>query len=138
MALAAEENHPATLNAGNTGLAGNAIRIVGAISAIGLMLLAGDCFLKYLWWAANSSAWQGIPKYSRQWQAASTRTTVYGWSLLLLEIASVFVLFSLMRFRSIDSSKLRNALRFISSLIITVGGTAFLALLLSWIKQATP
>ena len=100
------------------------------------MAVGANCFLKYLWWAAKSSALAGIPKVAAEWQAASARVSLYGWSFLLLEIASVFVFFSLIRFRSVGSSQLRNALRSISSLIVTAMGTALLALVLSWFNQA--
>ena len=140
MALVAEDNQ-AVIKESESGIASTtntASLVARACAALGLMLLAGNCFLEYLWWTAKSSALAGIPKVATQWQAASTRASLYGWSLVLLKIAIVLVLCSLIRFRSIDSSKLRNALRFISSLIITTLGTALLALVLSWIKQAAP
>jgi len=113
-------------------------RIFRSILSFGLMAIAGNCFLKYLWWAAKSSALAGIPKVAAEWQTAGAHATFYGWSLLLLEIASIVVLWSLIRFRSIESFKLRNLLGFISSAIITIAGTAVLALVLSWMKQAAP
>jgi hypothetical protein len=112
--------------------------IARSLLVLALMLLAGNSFLKYLWWTAKSSALAGIPKVATQWQAAVSRATFYGWSLVLLEIVSVFILFGLIHFQSIDSSRLRISLSFISSIVITILGTAILALILSWIQQAMP
>lgn len=140
MALVAEDNQ-AVIKGSESGTASTtniASLVVRAFAALGLMLLAGNCFLEYLWWTAKYSALAGIPKVAAQWEAAGARASLYGWSLVLLEIAIVLVLCGLIRLRSIDSSKLRNALRLISSLIITSVGTALLALVLSWIKQAAP
>jgi len=91
-------------------------------------VVAGNCFLKYVWWTACYSAWSGIPKFAEQWQAAGTRASFYGWSLIVLEAASIFVLCSVIR--------LRYGVRLVASLAITIAGTALFALVLSWIKQA--
>jgi hypothetical protein len=92
-----------------------------------LMALAANCFLKYLWWTACYSAWSGIPKLDDQWRAAGTRASFNGWSMLILEVASVVALCTMIR--------LRYALRILTSLAITIAGTSLFALALSWIKQ---
>ena|SRR5438270_8426024 len=106
--------------------------ILRLATAAALMAVAANCFLKYLWWAACYSAWSGIPKLSTQWKAAGSRVTLYGWSLILLEAASVALVYSVMRLRPGFS---RNAARLVLSLILTIASTALLALLLSWVKQ---
>ena len=92
------------------------------------MAVAGNCFLKYVWWTACYSAWSGIPKLAEQWKAAGTRASFYGWSLIVIEAASILVLCSVIR--------LRYGVRLVASLAITIAGTALFALVLSWIKQA--
>ena len=96
------------------------------VSAI-LMAVAANCFLKYLWWTACYSAWSGIPKLVEQWRAAGTRASIYGWSVITLDAASIAILSTVIR--------LRYGVRVLASLVITIGGTAVLALALSWIKQ---
>jgi len=91
------------------------------------MALAANCFLKYLWWTACYSAWTGVPKLADQWRAAGVRASFNGWSMLILEAASVIALCTIIR--------LRLGLRILASLVITVAGTGLLALVLSWIKQ---
>lgn len=139
MALAAEGNQAAIdrSDSGRPSTRNSASLITRSLAALVLMLLAGNCFLKYLWWTAKSSALAGIPKVAAQWQAASARASLYGWSLLLLEIASVFVLLTLIALPSIDSKKLRITLRFVSSVVITIVATGLLALVLSWIEQTS-
>lgn len=97
-----------------------------AVAAI-LMALAANCFLKYLWWTACYSAWTGIPKLADQWRAAGARASFNGWSVILLEAASLALLSAAMR--------LRIVFRLLASLAITIAGTAVFALLISWIKQ---
>lgn len=104
--------------------------------AIALMAIAANCFLKYLWWTACYSAWYGIPKLADQWRAAGTRASVNLWSVLVLDLASVTVLFTLLRLPSSDASRiLKSAPRLVLAFVITIVGTALLALALSWIKQ---
>lgn len=96
-------------------------------AAIVLMVFAANCFLKYLWWTACYSAWSGIPKLHDQWQAAGTRASFNGWSVILLETASIAILCTLTR--------LRYGFRMLLSCAVTLAGTAVLALALSIIKQ---
>jgi hypothetical protein len=103
------------------------VRLLRVFCSAVLMLLAANCFLKYLWWTACYSAWSGIPKLYDQWQAAGTRASFNGWTVIVLEAASIVVLCTAIR--------LRYAVRVLASFAITLAGTAFLALLLSWIKQ---
>ena len=91
------------------------------------MDVAANRFLSYLWWTACYSAWSGIPKMAEQCRAAGTRASFNGWTFILLEIASLALLCTAMR--------LRIGLRLLASLAITVVGTAFFALALSWFKQ---
>jgi len=106
---------------------------VGVIGALVLMAVAANCFLKYLWWTACYSAWSGIPKLAEQWKRAGVRASFFGWSVILLELASLVIIFSLIRLRSVVL--LRNLFRVILSVILTVAATGLLALALTWIKQ---
>lgn len=109
-------------------------RALGIVGAAVLMAAAANSFLKYLWWTACYSAWTGIPKLAAQWRAAGARVSMYGWSLIVLELASVAVVFSVIRSRQAGHS-FGNAGRLAVSLMITVAGTGLLALALSVIKQ---
>jgi len=100
-----------------------------ATAAAVFMLVAANCFLKYLWWTACYSAWSGIPKLAQQWRAAGTHASFNGWSFIALEAASILVLCTAIRWR--------YAIRILVSVAITLSGTAILALALSWIKQGT-
>lgn len=97
------------------------------------MTIAANCFLKYLWWAACYSAWSGIPKLEAQWQRAGTRASLFGWSVVILELAGLFLIFSLLRRRSVGLRN--NAFRFVLSVIITAAATGLLALAITWMKQ---
>ena len=110
--------------------------IVRILLSAALMALAANCFLKYLWWTACYSAWRGIPKLANQWRAAGARASFNGWSVIVLELLSIAVLFTLLRLRSPDrSGLLRNAPRLILSFVIAIAATGFFALALSWVKQ---
>lgn len=106
--------------------------------AIALTLMAGaaNCFLKYLWWTACYSAWSGIPKMAAQWRAAGARSSFYGWSVIILELASIALAYTAIRLRGVRLLSLRSGLRMLASLTITIVGTGLLALTLSWIKQS--
>jgi hypothetical protein len=108
-------------------------RVLRIFLAAGLMLIAANCFLRYLWWTACYSAWYGIPKLADQWRAAGTRASLNGWSVILLEIACIALLFTALRSRS--SALLSNVPRLIFSMLIAGVATGFFALLLSWVKQ---
>jgi hypothetical protein len=123
---------------GSTGRAGQAWFTLRFLAAAALMTLAANCFLKYLWWAANYSAWYGIPKYSAQWKAAGARASFYGWALLVLETASVATIYSVLRFRSAGLSRVfGKGVRLVASLAIAILGSSLLAWTLSWIKQGS-
>ena len=121
MALATD-SRPRTPYANVTG------RVLRILVAAALMLLAANCFLKYLWWTACYSAWSGIPKLHDQWQAAGTRASFNGWSVIVLEAVGIAVLCTVIR--------LRNGLGVLLSFAITLAGTSLFALVLSWIKQS--
>lgn len=109
---------------------------VRAFLAAALMALAANCFLKYIWWTACYSAWYGIPKLAEQWRAAGTRASLNLWGVFVLDLASITVLFSFLRLPSSDASGfLRTAPRLMLAFVITIVGTAVLALVLSWLKQ---
>lgn len=113
--------------------AGRAARI---LIATALMLIGANSFLRYLWWTACYSAWSGIPKLHNQWLTAGSRSTFNGWTAIILELASATVLFTLLRSKS--SAKLgviATATRLILAAVLTIAGTAFFALVLSWVKQ---
>ena len=139
MALAAESNDRVPVNAGHSASAFKSrglSRIFAVTSALLLIAFAANCFLKYLWWTACYSAWSGIPKLAEQRKAAAVHASSNGWSFLALEAASVFILFVVIRLRSAKISKFFHAgARLVTSLVITVGGTAACALIISWLKQ---
>lgn len=91
------------------------------------MAVAANRFLSYLWWTACYSAWSGIPNMAEQWRSAGVRASFNGWTFILLDVASVAALCTAMR--------LRIGRRLLTSLAITVVGTALFALALSWFKQ---
>jgi hypothetical protein len=123
---------------GSKGRAGQAWFALRFLAAAALMTVAANCFLKYLWWAANYSAWYGIPKYSTQWRAAAARASFYGWALLVLEAASVATIYSLIRFHSAAPSRLLGkGVRLVASLAIAIFGSSLLAWTLSWIKPGS-
>jgi hypothetical protein len=101
------------------------------------MATAANCFLKYLWWTACYSAWAGIPKMAAPWRAAGARSSFYGWTVIILELASLILLYTAIRLRQMTfSSLLRTALRVAVSLAITIAGTGLLAVALAWVKQS--
>ena len=117
-------------------MADNTSRILRFAAATVLMALAANCFLKYLWWTACYSAWYGIPKLAEQWKAAGWRASVNGWTFLVLEAASIAVVLTLIRLRSVRlPGVFRTGACLAASLIITLVTTAVFALVLSWIKQ---
>lgn len=141
MALAAEDNRGVAVNdvvRGDSATPGNASLILRAIIALTSMAMAANCFLKYLWWAACYSAWSGIPKLAAQWRRAGTRASFFGWSVLVLELASVALIFSLFRARNKGrSSFVKNGFLLAVSLVVAVATTALIAGALSWFKQGT-
>lgn len=123
---------------GSKGRAGQAWFMVRFLAAAALMTVAANCFLKYLWWVANYSAWYGIPKYSERWRAAGARASFYGGALLVLEAASVATIYNLIRFYSPGLSRLfGKGVRLVAALAIAILGSSLLALTLSWIKQGS-
>jgi hypothetical protein len=113
-----------------------ALRVVIAVA---LMVLAANCFLKYLWWTACYSAWGGIPKLADQWRAAGARATLNGWSLIVVGVIAAAVLSRVFRVRENPrSSLLSRTLGLALSLLVTIAGTGAFALVLSWLKQGVP
>lgn len=109
---------------------------VGAAAAVALMVVAANSFLRYLWWTACYSAWSGIPKLHNQWLAAGSRASLNGWSVIILALGSTTVLFTLLRPKSSDRlGVIASVPRLILAAILTIAGTAFFALVLSWVKQ---
>jgi hypothetical protein len=106
------------------------------VIAVGLMALAANCFLKYLWWTACYSAWGGIPKLADQWRAAGARATFNGWGVMVAGVIAAAVLASAFRVRESQRSRLlRTTLCLAISLLVTIAGTGAFALALSWLKQ---
>ena len=104
--------------------------------AVALVASAANCFLKYLWWTACYSAWYGIPKLAEQWKAAGTKASLNLGSFALLDLASITILFTLLRFPSSQGSAfIRTAPRLMLAFLITIAGTAVFALALASIKQ---
>jgi len=138
MNLSTEQNRSIPGNEAPHGrTSGNTFPVLRIALALALITTAANCFLKYLWWTACYSAWAGIPKLSAQWRAAGARSSFYGWSVILMELATLILLYSAIRLRQLTFSSIsRTVLRLAASLILTVVGTGFLALVLSWVKQA--
>ena len=138
MNLSAEQNPSISRNeAPQKQTSGTTSPILRIALALALITTAANCFLKYLWWTACYSAWAGIPKLASQWRAAGARSSFYGWSVIVLELASLILLYTAIRLGQVTfSTFLRTALRLAASLTISVIGTGFLALLLSWVKQS--
>ena len=107
-----------------------------ALLAAGLMALAANCFLKYLWWTACYGAWAGIPNLAEQWKAAGSRAAFNGWSVIVLEFASVAVLFTLLRWRSSRPTGLLGAApRVFVSVVLSIFGTGLFAATLTWVQR---
>lgn len=117
-------------------MANRASSILRTLLTAILMVLAANCFLKYLWWTACYSAWSGIPKMADQWKAAGSHATLNGWSFFALDASAVAVLYSLIRLREWSpSGLLKTGVRLTLSLVITIAATGVFALALSMIKQ---
>lgn len=138
MNLSTEQNRSMAANEGPPKrTSGTTSPILRIALALALITTAANCFLKYLWWTACYSAWAGIPKLSAQWRAAGARSSFYGWTVIVLELATLILLYTAIRLRQMTfSSFLRTALRLAASLTLTVIGTGVLALVWSWVKQS--
>jgi hypothetical protein len=105
------------------------------VLAAALMGFSAKFFLKYLWWTACYSAWAGIPKLAGQWTAAGYRASFNGWSFMVFEIASITIIFALIRLRLANMPIfVKNAVRLVLSLALTLAGTGFFAWALSRFK----
>ncbi len=138
MAFAAEDSRRTLTEASGVHphAMGTTSRLLRAVFALALMAIAANCFLKYLWWAACYSAWSGLPKFHEQWRAAGANASLNGWSVIILELASLILVYTAIRLRKVTfSSLLRTTLRVAASLTITIVGTGLLALALAWVKQ---
>lgn len=138
MNLSTEQNRSVPGNeAPHKQTSGTTSPILRIALALALITTAANCFLKYLWWTACYSAWAGIPKMAAQFRAAGARSSFYGWTVIVLELATLILLYTAIRLRQVTiSTFLRTALRLAASLTLTVLGTGFLALVLSWVKQS--
>jgi hypothetical protein len=138
MNLSTEQNRPIPANEAPHKRTSDATSPILRIAlALSLKTTAANCFLKYLWWTACYSAWAGIPKLAAQWRAAGARSSFYGWTVIVLELATLLLLYTAIRLRQVTfSAYFRTALRLAASLTITVIGTGFLALVWSWVKQS--
>lgn len=111
-------------------------RILRALLALTMMALSASCFLKYMWWTACYSAWNGIPKLAQQWRDAGVRASLNGWGFILLQAAVIVILTSMIKMRRF-SGVLSYAMRIGASLLITVPFTAAFALFLGWTQIGT-
>jgi hypothetical protein len=72
-----------------------------------------------------------------QWRAAGARSSFYGWTVIVLDVATLILLYTAIRLRYVTfSTYLRTALRLAASLTLTILGTGCLALVWSWVKQS--
>ncbi len=130
MALAAEQSsRPATKGRIGSG-------VLRTILALALMAVSASCFLKYMWWTACYSAWNGIPKLAQQWRDAGVHASLYGWGFLLLEVSAILTLTSVLQMRQLSGAA-RYIARIGASLLIAVPVTAAFALFLSWTQIGT-
>jgi hypothetical protein len=138
MNLSTEQNRSIAANeAPQKRTSGTTSPVLRIALALALITTAANCFLKYLWWTACYSAWTGIPKLATQRRAAGARSSFYGWTVIVLELATLILLYTAIRLRQMTfSSFLRTALRLAASLTLTVIGTGVLALVWSWVKQS--
>jgi hypothetical protein len=138
MDLVTEQNRrPPAIQAPRNRTPGPTSLIFRTALALALMAIAANCFLKYLWWAACYSAWSGLPKFHEQWKAAGANASLNGWSVIVLELASLILVYTAIPLRKVTfSSLLRTTLRIAASLTITIVGTGLLALALAWVKQS--
>lgn len=114
----------------------NTSRILRLAAAVSLMVLAANCFLKYLWWTACYSAWYGVPKLAEQWKLAGSNASFNGWSFIAFEAATITLLFGLISLRSIQPSGFfRSGARLALSFTFSIAGTGAFALAISWLKQ---
>jgi hypothetical protein len=99
------------------------------------MGISAVCFLRYAWWAACYSGWYGLPSYAQQLRVAAARASFYFWSVIVLQFATLVVMWSLIRLRYTELSEfLKYGTRLGGSVAITIAGTALFAWLLSWIR----
>jgi hypothetical protein len=138
MNLSIQQNRPIPANEAPHKRSSDATSPILRIAlALALITTAANCFLKYLWWTACYSAWAGIPKLVPQWRAAGDRSSFYGWTVIVLELATLILLYTVISLRQVTfSTFLRTALRLVASLTLTVLGTGCLALVWSWVKQS--
>ncbi len=97
-----------------------------------LMAASAVCALKYSWWAAGYSGWYGLPGYAQDLRIAATRANFYWWSVIVLQAATVAVVWSLVQLQQADMSQfLKRLARFAMALGVTVVGTGvFVGLLI--------
>jgi len=107
-----------------------ASRILSALFAAALNAVSASCLLKYMWWTACYSAWNGVPKLAAQWRMAGANRSFNGWGFILLEAIAIATLFSVLQFRGL-SGFVRLASRVASSLVLAAACTAAFALILS-------
>jgi hypothetical protein len=137
MNLSTQQNRPFPANEAPDTRISATIPVFRIALALALTTTAANCFLKYLWWTACYSAWAGIPKLAAQWRAAGARSSFYGWTVIVLELATVILLYTAISLRQVTFSPfLRTALRLVASVTLTVLGTGCLALVWSWVKQS--
>lgn len=99
------------------------------------MALSANYFLKYLWWTAFYNGSSGFGSHSQQVQTAASRSTIYLWTVIALELITVTVTWSAMRSQAKESSGfLGQGARAAASLVVAIAGTALLALVLAWIQ----
>jgi hypothetical protein len=109
-----------------------------ALAATALMAVSASCFLKYMWWAACYSAWNGIPKLAEQWRQAGTHASFYLWGFIILQVVIVATLCRLIKLRDSEiSGFLKFAARLGLAFLIVLPATAGFALLLSWAQIGT-
>jgi magnesium-transporting ATPase (P-type) len=110
-------------------------RVPRFLLAIFLMALSANYFLKYLWWTAFYNGSSGFGSHAQQVQQAASRSTTYLWIVIALVLVTVIVTSSAMRPRAKNSSRvLSQGARLAASLVLTLAGTALLALILAWIQ----
>jgi hypothetical protein len=117
---------------------GQTSRAVRVGLTLALMAASAICALKYTWWAACYSGWYGLPGYAQQLKDASMRANLYWWSVVVLEVASIAVVWSLVRLRAADMPQiLKQLARLGTAAGVTATGTGIFLGLMILLRRVT-
>jgi hypothetical protein len=97
-----------------------------------MLAAAAFCSLQTFRWLTSYSAWYGLPSEAQNTQTAAFWWKLYLGTLVLLEAATVAIVWSLVQLRQADMSQfLKSLARFAMAVGVTVAGTSiFVGLLI--------